>query len=61
MKELTNMLCGLKPCPFCGSEPEIREPSIVCSNEYCPAHGGSNQIPKDLATGKKWWNRRSGA
>jgi len=49
----------LEPCPFCGSDPEIRGTSVCCSNEYCPANGGSLQIPKDIEAGMRWWNRRA--
>ena len=48
----------LKPCPFCGHAPEVRGTSVVCSNEYCPANGGSLQIPAKIEGGVKWWNRR---
>ncbi len=47
----------LQPCPFCGSEPEERLGSYVCSNEYCPASCGSNQMFVTEEGKRRAWNK----
>jgi hypothetical protein len=45
----------VKPCPFCGAEPQFTNPyydRAKCSNPGCPAHG--------YWTGTDQWNRRAG-